>query len=155
MAKDGLFAMKTRKKQAVILTGFPIGFFNPVIPTQNFVQSHNPEGFFFLASHLPSIPLIPNPSLFNIPNPEFQTREIPYPEKPVEDPLLSMTACLNFAVLWFLVNFNFLSRVDWLGFSLSAHASIRLTFDTTCTFDSRGKTPLSGLDLAQSVERFM
>ena len=47
MAKDGLFAMKTRKKQAVILTGFPIGFFNPVIPTQNFVQSHNPEGFFF------------------------------------------------------------------------------------------------------------
>ena len=27
--------METRRKQAVILTGYAIGFFNPVIPTQN------------------------------------------------------------------------------------------------------------------------
>ena len=98
MANDGGFVMKTRRKQAVIFTGSPIGFFNPVFLTQNFVQSHNPEGG-FLASHLPSIPSIPNPPLFNIPNPELQIREIPYPEKPVEDPLLGMTACLNFALL--------------------------------------------------------
>ena len=153
MANDGRFIMETRRKQAVLLTGSTIGFFNPVISTQNFVQSHNPEGFF--GSHFPSMPTISNPPRFNIPSPELQIREIPYPEKPVEDPLLSMTACLNLAVLWFPVNLNFLSRVDSLGFSLSARASIRLTFDTTCTLDSHSKTPPSDLDLAQSVERFM
>ena len=26
--------------------GSPIGFFNPVIPIQSFVQSHNPDGYF-------------------------------------------------------------------------------------------------------------
>ena len=46
MANDGGFMMETRRKQSVILTGSAIGFFNPVIPTQNFPQSHNPEGSF-------------------------------------------------------------------------------------------------------------
>ena len=47
MANDGGFVMKTWRKQVVILTGSPIGFFNPVFLTQNFVQSHNPEGVFW------------------------------------------------------------------------------------------------------------
>ena len=90
-------------------------------------------------------------------------REITYPEKPIEDSLLSMTALKNLAgvkknFLCFLVNLKFLSRVNSLGFSLSALASIQLTFrvlrtSVTCTLDSHSKTPPSGLDLAQSVER--
>ena len=90
-------------------------------------------------------------------------REITYPEKPIEDSLLSMTALKNLAgvkknFLCFLVNLKFLSRVNSLGFSLSALASIQLTFrvlrtSVTCTLDSQSKTPPSGLDLAQSVER--
>ena len=35
-----------RKFQVTKLRGSPIGFFNPVIRTQNFVQSHNPEAYF-------------------------------------------------------------------------------------------------------------
>ena len=126
-------------------------------------------------------------------------REIPYPEKPFGDPLLSMTAslrswreffcassplpfldhgsagktliahrdntagyagymtaCLNLArvkiiCLRLLVNVNFLSRVVESSLCFS-RASIRLTFDATCTLGSHSKTPLSGLDLApQSV----
>ena len=98
MANDGGFVMETWRKQAVILTGSPIGFFNPVIPTQNFVQSHNPEGVFWHPTSQ-AYPSIPNPSRFNITIPELLIREIAYPEKPVEDPLFSMTACLNLAVL--------------------------------------------------------
>ena len=72
----------------------------------------------------------------------------------------SMTACLNLAVvkkcfLCFLVNLKFHSRVDSLVFSLSVRASIQLTFRVLRTLDSNSKTPPSGLDLAQSVERFM
>ena len=56
-----------------------MGFFNPVIPTQNFVQSRNPEGYFW------------HPSPKHNFNPEsrpyfaFKFR-IPDPEKPIEDP---------------------------------------------------------------------
>ena len=55
------------------------------------LQSRNPEGY-FLASHLPSILSIPNLALFcsKIPNPELQMRELPGPEKPIEDPLKSL-----------------------------------------------------------------
>ena len=35
-----------RKFQVTKLRGSPIGFFNPVIRTQNLVQSHNPEAYF-------------------------------------------------------------------------------------------------------------
>ena len=35
-----------RKFQVTKLRGSPIGFFNPVIRTQNFVQSHDPEAYF-------------------------------------------------------------------------------------------------------------
>ena len=67
--------METRRKQAFILRGSPIGFFTPVIPTQDFMQSRNPEGYFW---H-------PTSRAY------FQS-QITYPEKPIEDPLLSMTA---------------------------------------------------------------
>ena len=58
-ASEGESVMETQRKQAFILRGSPIGFFTPVIPIQNFMQSRNPEGF-FLASHLPRILSIPN-----------------------------------------------------------------------------------------------
>ena len=82
--------------------------------------------------------------------------------------LLSMTACLNLdgvriCFLWFLVYLNFLSRFHSLHFSLSAPPrkySIDVSFpshecNATCTLDPHSKTAPSGLDSAQSVERFM
>ena len=33
------------KLEVSVLSGSPIGFFNPVILTQNFGQSRNPEGY--------------------------------------------------------------------------------------------------------------
>ena len=45
-----------------------MGFFNPVIPTQNFVQSRNT--IFFLASHLTGIVSIPNFAPILLYNPE-------------------------------------------------------------------------------------
>ena len=144
-ASDGGSVKETRRKQAFILRGSPIGLFTPVIPTQNFMQSHNPEGYFW---HPISLAY-------------FQS-QIAYPEKPIEDLLLSMTAPSKSRrgqkiFLCFLINLKFLSRVNSLGFSLSARASIQLTFrvlrtSVTCTLDSHSKTPPSGLDLAQSVE---
>ena len=67
--------------------GSPIGFFYPVIPTQIFGQSCNPEGYFwhptsrayFQSQITPRFP-------FKIPNPEPQIREIPHPEKSIGDP---------------------------------------------------------------------
>ena len=37
---------------------FPTGFFNPVISTQNFVQSLKPDGFFGIAPPIPKLALI-------------------------------------------------------------------------------------------------
>ena len=72
------------------LRGSPIGFFNPVIPTQNFVQSRNPDGYFW---HPTSQAYFQSRILprfwFKIPNPEPQIREIPDPEKPIGDDRLS------------------------------------------------------------------
>ena len=92
-ASDEEFVMETRRKQAFILRGSPIGFFTPVIPTQNFMQSRNPEDYFW---HPTSRAYFQSQiSLwfcFKVPNPKLQMREITYPEKPIKDPLLSMTA---------------------------------------------------------------
>ena len=55
------------------------------------LQSRNPDPFSFLASHLTgilSIRILPR-FCFIIPNPEPQISEIPDPEKPIEDPLIS------------------------------------------------------------------
>ena len=62
---------------------FPvIGFFNPVIQTQNLVQSSN------LAVHLRAYfqSGMSSQFCFKISNPELQMREIPYPEKRIRDP---------------------------------------------------------------------
>ena len=67
--------------------GSPIGFFNPVIPTQNFVQSRNPEGYFWHPTSRVYFQSRISPRFcFQIPNPELQIREIPDPEKPIGDP---------------------------------------------------------------------
>ena len=47
MASDRGSVMATPRKQAFILRGSPVGFLTPVIPTQNFMQSRNPEGYFW------------------------------------------------------------------------------------------------------------
>ena len=73
-ASDGGSVMATKRKQAFILRGSPIAFFTPAIPTQNFMQLRNPEGYFW---H-------PTSRAY------FQS-QITYPEKPIEHPLLSMT----------------------------------------------------------------
>ena len=78
-----MFALKFR--------GSPIGFFNPVIPTQNFVQSRNPEGYFWHPiSRVYFQSRISPRFCFQVPNPELQIREIPHPEKPIGDPQFSI-----------------------------------------------------------------
>ena len=62
------------------ITGSPIAFFNPVIPTYKPTRgSRNPEVYF-------GIPCISRSSrlshCFKMPSPELQIREIPHPEKP-------------------------------------------------------------------------
>ena len=65
----------------------PIVFFNPVIPTQNFVQSRNPEGYFWHPTSQPYFKSRNSPRFcFQIPNPELQVKEISDPEKLVGDP---------------------------------------------------------------------
>ena len=89
-ASDGGSVIETRRKQTFILRGSPIGFFTPVIPTQNFMQSCNPEGYFF---GIPPPAHTFNPkSRSEVPNPELRMWENTYPEKPIENPLPSMTA---------------------------------------------------------------
>ena len=84
-------------------SGFPIGFFNPIIPTQNFVQSRNPEGYFWnptFQAYFQS--QISSRFSFQIPNPELLIGEIPSPEKPIDDPLswqiisLTCTLCASY-----------------------------------------------------------
>ena len=70
-----------------------MGFFNPAILTQNFVQSRNPEGY--LGHSNSRILSVPNLArfCFKIPNSDLQiTREILDPEKPIGDPLLNIKA---------------------------------------------------------------
>ena len=53
--------------------GYPIGFFNLVIPTQNFVQSRNPEGHFWHPTSQAHFQSRDSPRFyFQIPNPELQ-----------------------------------------------------------------------------------
>ena len=69
------------------IRGSPIGFFYPVIPTQNFRQFRNPEGYFWHpTSHAYFQSQISPRFGFKIPNPEPQIREIPHPEKLIGDP---------------------------------------------------------------------
>ena len=76
---------------AVRYSGSPIGFFYPVIPTQNFGQSRNPKGYFWHPTSRAYFqsPISPR-SRFKIPNPEPQIREIPHPEKLIGDPRYSV-----------------------------------------------------------------
>ena len=69
--------------------GFPIGFFYPVIPTPNFGQLRNPEGYFWHPTPRTYFQSRISPRFrFKIPNPEPQIkiREIPHPEKLIGDP---------------------------------------------------------------------
>ena len=53
--------------------GYPIGFFNFVIPTQNFEQSRNPEGYFWHPTSQAYFQSRDSPRFyFQIPNPELQ-----------------------------------------------------------------------------------
>ena len=75
----------------VRFSGSPIGFFNPVIPTQNFGQSRNPEGYLGTPppSHNFNPESRPDFALKSwIPNPEPQIREIPHPENLLETRVL-------------------------------------------------------------------
>ena len=55
----------------------PERVFYPLIPTQNFEQSRNPNGYFRGPTSC---------AYFQSRNPDVQIREIPYPEKPIGDP---------------------------------------------------------------------
>ena len=69
--------------------GSPIGFFNPVISTLNFVQSRNPEGRYWHPTYRAYFPSRISPWFcFKILNPELQIREVPDPEKIIWNPLL-------------------------------------------------------------------
>ena len=58
----------------------------------------NPEGYFWQPTSRAYFQSPISPRFrFKISNPELQIREIPDPEKPIGDPLLRMTACLNLA----------------------------------------------------------
>ena len=77
----------------------PIGFFNPVIPTHNFVQSRNPEGYFGHSNYSAYFQSRILPILLKIPSPELQIREIPDPEKPIGDSMKQnqrLTPCFYF-----------------------------------------------------------
>ena len=55
--------------------GFPIGFFNPVIPIQSFVQSRNPDGYFLHLTSRSYFQSQNSPYLCRkIPNPQFQIK---------------------------------------------------------------------------------
>ena len=74
--------------------GSPIGFFNPVIPTQNFVQARTPEGCFWQPTSRANFQSRISPRLcFRIPNPQPEIREIQDPEKPIDDPQASCRSC--------------------------------------------------------------
>ena len=75
-----------------VIRGSPIGFFYPVIPTQIFGQSRNPEGYFWHpTSHAYLQSRISPRFPFKIPNPEPQIRQIPHPEKLIGDPLIRLS----------------------------------------------------------------
>ena len=73
----------------------PIGFFNPVIRTPNFVQSRNPDGYFWHPTSRAYFQSRKSPQLcFKISNPgELQIREIPGPEKTIKDPRGRVMIC--------------------------------------------------------------
>ena len=82
-----LYAMHSRRRvNRRYMRGSPTGFFNPVIPTQNFVQSRNPEGYFWHPTSQAYFQSRNTPRFcFQIPNPEVYIREFPGAEKPIED----------------------------------------------------------------------
>ena len=70
------------------------GFSIPLIPTQNFGQSRNLEGYFWHHASRAYFQSRISPQFrFKIPNPEPQIREIPHPEKLIGDPLGSRLIC--------------------------------------------------------------
>ena len=75
-----------------VIRGSPIGFFYPVIPTQIFGQSRNPEGYFWHPTSRAYFQSRISPRFpFKIPNPEPQIRQIPHPEKLIGDPLIRLS----------------------------------------------------------------
>ena len=65
----------------------PNRVFNPVIPTQNFGQSRNPEGYFWHPTSRAHFQSRISPRFrFKIPNPEPEIRKIPHPGKLIGDP---------------------------------------------------------------------
>ena len=72
------------------IRGSPIGFFNPVIPTKDFVQYRNSEGYFWHPTSRVYFQSRISPRFcFQIPNPELQIKEIPDPQKPIGDPQIN------------------------------------------------------------------
>ena len=60
-------------------------------PDPKFVQSRNPEGYFWHPTSQAYFQSRTSPLFCSkIPNPELQMRELPGPEKPIEDPLKSL-----------------------------------------------------------------
>ena len=73
--------LPSREKE-IVTWGFPIRFFNPVIPTQNFMQPRNPEGYFWHPTSSAYFQSRISPRFsFTIPNPELQIRAIQDPQK--------------------------------------------------------------------------
>ena len=79
------YAVSTTQR---VSRSFPIiGFFNPVIPTQNLVQSSNPKSYFWRSTSRAYFQSGMSSQLcFKISNPKLQMREISYPEKRIKDP---------------------------------------------------------------------
>ena len=70
-----------------ILRGSPIGFFNPVIPTRNFMQSRNPEGYFGIPppAHIFNPESRPNFALKSR-IPSFKQGKFRIPKNPLKTP---------------------------------------------------------------------
>ena len=121
-ASDGGSVMETRRKQAFILRGSPIEFFTPVIPTQNFMQFRNPEGYF---SHPTSRAYFQSQiSLWFcviVPNPELQMREITYPENLLRtlflawQPAKNLAGVKKFFFVSKLISSFFLELIRWIS----------------------------------------
>jgi len=98
----------------------PIGFFNSVIPTQNFVQGRNPEGCFWHPTSRENLQSRISPRFcYRIANLKPEIREIQDPEKPTDDPQASCRSC------WFS---NSQSSLVKIYFRLSGFQSSFLLF---------------------------
>ena len=87
--------------------GSPIGFFYPVIPTQIFGQSRNPEGYFWHpTSRAYFQSRISHRFPFKIPNPKPQIREIRIPKNLLETLNSRQRLSFSFPEQYSLVELN-------------------------------------------------